>query len=172
MRHTYGSPKIYSWGEGAECRVGHFCSISFGVQVFVGGNHRVDWVSTFPFGHTSEKTFPEKIPGHPHTNGDVIIKNDVWIGANVTIMSGVTVGNGAVLAAHSVVTKDVPDYCIVAGNPARIVRKRFTDEQIAALLENPWWELPDEEIRQLVPLLCSDNVDGLISQLRQRQGLA
>lgn len=168
MRHTYGQPKVYSWGEGTTCHIGNFCSIAFGVQIFVGGNHRVDWISTFPFGHTSVETFPIKLLGHPHTKGDVIIKNDVWLGANSTIMSGVTIGNGAVVAAHSVVTKDVPDYCIVAGNPARIIKKRFSDEQIKDLLEIAWWDLPDDKIFPLVPLLCSGKIDEFIAKLRKR----
>ena len=172
MRHSYGSPQFFQWGEGAKYQVGNFCSIGFGVQIFLGGNHRTDWVSTFPFGHTAREVFKDPVEGHPTTKGDVVLKNDVWIGANATIMSGVTIGNGAVVANSSVVTKDVPDYCIVAGNPARVVKKRFTDAQIQALLENPWWNLPDDEIVRLVPLLCSPNVDDLISELRKRQGLA
>lgn len=172
MRHSYGSPQIFQWGEGAAYKVGNFCSIGFGVKIFLGGNHRTDWVTTFPFGHTAREVFPDRVEGHPHTKGDVVLKNDVWIGADATIMSGVTIGNGAVVANSAVVTKDVPDYCIVAGNPARVVKKRFTDEQIAALLETAWWDLPDDVIKPLIPLLCSDNVDGLISELRKRQGLA
>jgi acetyltransferase-like isoleucine patch superfamily enzyme len=168
VRHSYGNPQIFQWGEGAKYKIGHFCSIAFGVQIFLGGNHRTDWVTTFPFGHTSKETFNVSVEGHPHTKGDVVIKNDVWIGANAVIMSGVTIGNGAVVAANSVVTKDVPDYCIVAGNPAKVVKKRFTDEQITELLQNPWWELSDKEIEPLIPLLCSNNIDGLISKLRQR----
>ncbi len=168
MRHSYGSPQIFQWGEGAHYKVGDFCSIGFGVQIFLGGNHRIDWVTTFPFGHTSRDTFPDRVEGHPTTKGDVVIKNDVWIGANATIMSGVTIGNGAVVANSAVVTKDVPDYCIVAGNPAKVVKKRFSDKQIAALLENPWWELTDEEIKPLIPYLCSQDIDELISKLRQR----
>jgi len=156
------------WGNDGKCHIGSFCSIAYGVDVFLGGNHRTDWATTFPFGHIHTEVFPYENSGHPATKGDVVIKNDVWIGAKSTIMSGVTIGNGAVIAACSVVTKDVPDYCIAAGNPARVVKKRFTDEQIKALLENPWWELSDKEINSLIPLLCSDNIDALISKLRQR----
>ena len=172
MRHSYGNPQLFQWGEGAKYTIGNFCTIAFGVQIFLGGNHRTDWVTTFPFGHTSKDVFKVHVEGHPATKGDVTIKNDVWIGANATIYSGVTIGNGAVVAGNSVVTRDIPDYCIVAGNPAKVVKKRFTDEQIAALLDLAWWDLPDAEIEPLIPALCSEDVDGLITQLRQRKRLA
>ena len=125
-------------------------------------------MTTYPFGHIHTDAFPHHGEGHPHTKGDVVIGNDVWLGACSVIMSGVTIGNGAVVGANSVVTKDVPDYCVVAGNPARIIKKRFSDEQIAALLENPWWELPESRIKELVHLLCSENIDDLIAELRKR----
>jgi len=80
-------------------------------------------------------------------------------------MSGVTIGDGAIVSAKAVVTKDIPPYCIAAGNPARVVKQRFTDEQIARLLDCPWWQLTDEEIEELIPLLCSDRVEELIERL-------
>ncbi len=80
-------------------------------------------------------------------------------------MSGVKIGDGAIVSARAVVTKDIPAYSIAAGNPARIVKKRFTDEQIDALLAKPWWDLDDNRIQELIPLLCSDNVDELICAL-------
>ena len=168
MNYTYGTPKVYNWGSDSELKIGNFCSIAFDVKVFLDGDHRTDWVTTYPFGHIHQSTFPHHGKGHPKSKGDVVIKNDVWIGAGASIISGVTVGNGAVIAAYSVVTKDVPDYCIVAGNPAKVVKKRFKQDQIDALLENPWWELPEARIRELVPLLCSGNIDELIAELRKR----
>ena len=95
------------------------------------------------------------MPGHLATGGDVIIGNDVWIGQGVTILSGVTIGDGAVLATNSTVVKDVAPYEIVGGNPAKSIRKRFDDEIIALLLELRWWELPLDDIRQLIPQLCT-----------------
>lgn len=80
-------------------------------------------------------------------------------------MSGVTIGDGAVVSSNAVVTKDVPSYAIVAGNPAKVVKYRFTDKQIEALLANPWWEKTDQEIKELLPLLCSNNIDDFISKL-------
>jgi acetyltransferase-like isoleucine patch superfamily enzyme len=164
-RHTYGleNIKVCSWGEGAQLHIGSFCSIADNVTIFLGGNHRTDWVTTYPFGHIGPWDYHGK--GHPSTKGDVIIGNDVWLGSGCTIMSGVKIGDGAIVSARAVVTKDIPAYSIAAGNPARIVKKRFTGEQIDALLAKPWWELDDNRIQELIPLLCSDNVDELICAL-------
>ena len=164
-RHSYGleNIKVRQWGEGAKLYVGDFCSIADSVTVFLGGNHRTDWVTTYPFGHIGNWKWHGK--GHPHSKGDVVIGNDVWLGSGCTIMSGVKIGHGAVISARAVVTKDAKPYCIAAGNPAREIRQRFTSRQIDALLANPWWELSDPEIQELIPLLCSDNVDALICAL-------
>ncbi len=165
MRYTYGLEhiRLRDWGEGADVRIGSFCSIGDNVEIFIGGNHRVDWITTYPFGHIHEEEFPHHGEGHPASNGDVVIGNDVWLGSGCTIMSGVTIGDGAVVAAKSVVTKDVPPYAIVGGNPAKVIRLRFTLSQIERLLKKPWWELPDERIKDLIPLLCSDRVEELIA---------
>jgi serine acetyltransferase len=106
--------------------------------------------------------------GHPHTNGDVIIGNDVWIGANVTIMSGVTIGDGAVIAANSHVVKNVDPYCIVGGNPALMIRKRFSDEHIEKLLAIKWWLWDDDDIKTHIPLLCNDSIDTFIQEVEHR----
>lgn len=165
MRHTYGLENITirSWGEGAELYVGSFCSIADNVEIFLGGNHRTDWITTYPFGHIGNWKHHGK--GHPISKGDVVIGNDVWLGSGCTIMSGVQIGDGAVVSAKAVVTKDIPPYCIAAGNPAVVVKKRFTDEQIARLLDKAWWNLDDERIEKLIPFLCSDNIEGLIEAL-------
>lgn len=165
-RHTYGHELITvrHWGEPAELRIGSFCSIADRVVVFLGGNHRPDWVTTFPF-----PAFPERwkeaegIAGVPVTNGDVEIGNDVWIGSNVTIMSGVTVGHGAVLATDSCVTRDVEPYAIVGGNPARPIRHRFDEATVEALLRLGWWDWSDERIAENVELLCSPDVPRFLA---------
>jgi acetyltransferase-like isoleucine patch superfamily enzyme len=167
MRYTYGleNIRVRHWGEKADIQIGSFCSIGDNVEIFLGGNHRTDWVTTYPFGHINENVFPWHGEGHPATKGDVVIGNDVWIGSGCTIMSGVTIGDGAVLAAKSVVVKDVPAYAVVGGNPAQLLKYRFEWDQIQKLLENPWWELPEARINDLIPLLCSDKVEDLIAAL-------
>ena len=167
MRYSYGieNIRVRDWGEGADVRIGAFCSIADNVEIFIGGNHRTDWVTTYPFGHIHEDTFPWHGAGHPATKGDVVIGNDVWIGSGVTILSGVNIGDGAVVSAKSVVVKDVPPYAIVGGNPAKIIKTRFTEDQIQRLLANPWWELSEDRINDLIPLLCSDNVEALIAAI-------
>ena len=127
--------------------VGSFCSIAPEQNVFVGGNHRTDWATTFPFGHAFRERFPaavERAAGNPTTKGRVVIENDVWIGLGCTIMSGVTIGSGSVIATKSVVTKDVPSYAIVGGNPARLIRMRYPDSIVSRLLELQWWSYGDQ----------------------------
>jgi acetyltransferase-like isoleucine patch superfamily enzyme len=157
-RYTYGLEKltIHQWGEGAALKIGSFCSIASSVTIYLGGNHRVDWVSTYPFGHVfAEELGLPAVEGHPSTNGDVVIGNDVWIGKGATIMSGVTIGNGAVISANSHVIKDVAPYEIVGGNPAKSVKRRFDDEVIDLLEQLAWWDQPLPRIKQLFPLLVS-----------------
>lgn len=131
-------------------RIGNFTSISSGLTVFIDGNHRMDYASTFPFKEKLEwnDALPSVIgKGAPR------IGNDVWIGRDVTLMSGVHVGDGAVVAYGSVVTKDVPPFAIVGGNPAKLIRYRFNACTIEALMASRWWDLPDELIqRDLLPL--------------------
>ena len=161
-RGTYGAPEISSWNEGATFKIGSFCSIANGVQIFLGGEHRMDWVSTFPFNVLWDSA--RHIKGHPKTKGDVIIGNDVWIGTDAVIMSGVRIGDGAVVGARALVARDVEPYAIHAGNPARLVRKRFDETTIQQLLELAWWDFEDEEIKQFLPLLLSPDVQALIAE--------
>jgi len=155
------APQVLSWGEGAKLKIGNFCSIAHGVIVFLGGEHRSDWVTTYAF----SVTWPEvagHITGHPKTKGNVVIGNDVWIGLNACILSGVTIGDGAVIGAQAVVAKNVPPYAIVAGNPARVIRYRFDEQVIAKLLAIAWWNWPDAEIAQAMPFLLSDDISSFI----------
>jgi acetyltransferase-like isoleucine patch superfamily enzyme len=155
-RFTYGAENldIIHWNEGAALNLGAFCSIADNIKVLLGGNHRVDFVSTFPFGFIFRKQLtPQKMVGHPATKGDINIGNDVWIGSGVTIMSGVTIGSGAAIAANSTVTKDVEPYEIVGGNPAEPIKRRFSEDVIELLLELRWWDLETEQIQQIIPYL-------------------
>jgi len=164
-RGTYGKPRISSWGEEATLRIGAFCSIASGVNIYLGGEHRIDWVTTYPFNVLWEAA--NHIKGHPKTKGDVIIGNDVWIGAGAVILSGVTVEDGAVIGTNAVVAKDVPPYAIVAGNPARITKKRFDEETIHHLLEIRWWEWEDNRIEKFLPLLLDNNIEKFLRVAEQ-----
>lgn len=157
-RFTYGleNLSIREWGEGAALEIGGFCSIA-PATIVLGGNHRTDWITTFPFGHIYQDELGfEGLTGHPTTNGDVVIGNDVWIGIGVNILSGIVVGDGAVLSAYSNVVKDVGPYEIVAGNPGKVLRRRFDDEVIELLLRLRWWSLPLEKIRKIGWELCQE----------------
>jgi len=167
-RGTYGEPRILHWGEDATLKVGAFCSIADGVTIFLGGNHRSDWITTYPFSVFRESA--KTIVGHPATKGDVVIGHDVWIGAYSTIMSGVRVNNGAVVGACSVVTKDVPPYSIVAGNPAKFIRLRFTEADIKFLEELAWWNWTDSKLDAGMPHLLSGDVSALRAFANKYQG--
>jgi acetyltransferase-like isoleucine patch superfamily enzyme len=161
---TYGLPQILHWGENTKLRIGKFCSIADGVKIFLGGNHRTDWITTYPFSGLGFKdvwTEACDIKGHPATKGNVVIGNDVWIGYEAAIMSGVTVGDGAVIAARAVVAKDVEPYSIFGGVPAKEIRKRFSSEEINKLLEIKWWDWPEEKLRKNLHIICSDNISEL-----------
>lgn len=162
--YSYGTPRIWWRDEGSVLKIGRFCSIARGVNVILGGDHRVDWVTTYPF-MTFPHTWPEArgAKGHPQSKGNVVICNDVWIGYGSTILSGVTIGDGAVVGAMSVVTKDVEPYTIVAGNPARVIGKRFDSETVRQLLEIEWWHWPRDRIGRNMPLLLDERVDLFLS---------
>ena len=170
--YTYGHDKIKVWWpEMANIKIGKFCSIALdGVEIYAGGNHHTEWISTYPFGHIHQNLF-NTVSGenHPISKGDITIGNDVWIGNYVKIFSGVTIGDGAVIGAYSVITKDVPPYTIVAGNPGEVRRNRFSDEDTAYLLDLKWWDLPVEKINEIAPLLCSQNFDELKVQFPQKK---
>ncbi|WP_194852170.1 CatB-related O-acetyltransferase [Nonlabens antarcticus] len=160
---TYGFPRVMFANKSANLVIGSYCSISEGVTIFLGGNHRPDWITTYPFG-SLHKYYPDdkNIEGHPSTKGDVTIGNDVWIGYGATILSGVSVGNGAILGAHSVLTKNIGDYEIWAGNPAKFIKKRFHDDQIKALTKIQWWNWNDNKVKESILDLCSNGIDEFI----------
>jgi len=171
--HSYGAPKIRWWGEEARLTIGRFCSIADHVEIFLGGNHRAEWVTTYPF-----PAFPARWPRVPGVDpvapgrGDVNIGSDVWIGAGAAILSGVSIGHGAIIGARTVVTADAPPYSVTVGNPGRVARLRFSAMQIAGLLQTAWWDLDDATISELSPLLMSPDVDGLIEVARALRSAA
>lgn len=170
--HSYGRPKVRFAESGRMLTIGRFCSIADRVEILLAGNHRTEWVSTYPFAAFA-KRWPgaERLDGsYQSSRGDVVIGSDVWLGSGATILSGVTIGHGAVVAARAVVTRDVPPYAIVAGNPGRIVRMRFTDEVVAALVATAWWDLPDEAIGRLAPLLNGDRIDEFLAGVAALRG--
>lgn len=137
--------------------IGKFCAIAKGIEfVMNGANHRMGSVTTYPFnimGGGWEKSTPSL--GDLPFKGDTVVGNDVWIGQHVTVMPGVHIGDGAIIAANSIVTKDVPPYVLAGGNPCHILRKRFDDALIEYLLDLKWWDWPPEKIFENLGALCS-----------------
>lgn len=145
--------------------IGKFCAIAKGIEfVMNGANHRMNSVTTYPFnimGNGWEKATPalEDLP----FKGDTVVGNDVWIGQNVTVMPGVHIGDGSIIAAKSVVAKDIPPYHIAGGNPCKIIKKRFDDELIHYLLKLKWWDWSEEKIFKNLEVLCSPDLDKIKS---------
>ena len=158
---------IISWSDEYKINVGKYCSIGRDCNFFLHANHRADWITTSSqlWGPvTNEIANLHMQMGHPSCKGDIEIGNDVWIGAKSTIMSGVKISNGAVVAAGSTVTKDVPPYAIVAGNPAKVVKYRFTEEQIEKLMDIKWWEWNEDKIKEVAMELWSTGIDNFIKK--------
>lgn len=147
--------------------IGKFCSIASETKIGMG-THTLDKISTSPI-------FTEAKNGTKHSWVNesavnpfkrVIVGNDVWIGVRTMVMGGVKIGDGAVIGAGSIVTKDIPPYAVVAGVPAKVIRYRFPQEQIEALMSNPWWELPEDKLREHIDLFQdSENIDKIINEL-------
>lgn len=151
--------------------IGSFCSIGSGAIFMMAGNqgHRHDWISTFPFHYSpDEPGFAAAINGY-EAKGDTVIGNDVWIGAEAMIMPGIKIGHGAIIGSRAVVTRDVEPYTIIAGNPARVIRKRFTDEVITMLLEMAWWDWPIQEIEADIKLFCSQDIKPLYDHWKSKK---
>jgi len=145
--------------------IGSYCSIGQQVLFLPGGNHRPDWVSTYPLRARlgMAGAFHD---GHPATRGPIVVGHDVWIGRGAWILSGVTIGSGAVVGAAAVVAKDVAPYEVVAGNPARPIRRRFLDHEVEALLAIAWWNWPKERVAAECPALNGGSVEEFIAHNR------
>jgi acetyltransferase-like isoleucine patch superfamily enzyme len=172
-RGTYGAlnVKVYGTATSSEpvIRVGNYCSIGPESLAIINGDHRLDWVTTFPIRSVYGLDGAGE-DGHPVRSGPLVIGHDVWIGARALLFGGTTIGHGAAIASGSVVTKDVPPYAIVAGNPARIVRSRFTEAEVTQLLDLRWWELPEAAVIELVDILSAPlDVELLASTIEAKR---
>jgi acetyltransferase-like isoleucine patch superfamily enzyme len=165
---TYGLPRVWSDVNGHErLRAGNYSSLN-GTFV-LGGGHAVDRLTTYP--HRINMRLPGAgTDGFPTPTGDTIVGSDVWTAFGSLILSGVTIGDGAIVAAGAVVTKDVPPYALVGGNPAKVIRYRFDEAQREALLQIRWWDWPEERVREAVPLLAGADIDALIAFARDEPG--
>lgn len=143
--------------------IGKFCAIATNVKFIMNGaNHKLDGISTYPFpifGHGWESAM-DKLIGLP-SRGDTVIGNDVWIGYESLIMPGVKIGNGTIIAARSVVVKDIPAYTITGGNPARPIKQRFSDSDIALLQEINWWDWAINKITRNIHLIMKSDIVAL-----------
>lgn len=162
---TYGTITLLFPNGINTCTVGNYCSIAGGVTAHLASNHHHEWVTTYPFSAFPNQWRPVQPTAKTATcKGNIIIGNDVWIGQNVTILSGVKIGDGAVIGTQAVVSKDVPPYAIVVGNPGRVVKYRFPAEVIKSLLKIAWWNWPKEKIQQALPLLESNRISEFIAK--------
>lgn len=163
---------LFNWPEfGDRLIIGRFCALASGVQFIMGpANHRISSVTTYPFS-VFGGAWAEYTPPHLRQlpfKGDTVVGNDVWIGRNSVILPGIHIGDGAIVAAQSVVTRHVEPYTVVGGNPARFIRDRFDVELKDLLLRLRWWELEGEALVELLPLLCDPELEKVRLALRAR----
>lgn len=160
--YSYGSP-IFSQYHSCDVTMGRFICFGDNVSIDTGGEHRTDAISTYPFHHFS--FWAHHVAGCPVNSGlskgPVVIGNDVWLAEGVRILTGVTIGDGAVIGTRSVVTHDIPPYAIAAGVPAKVIRYRFSPEVIEKLLKVRWWDWPLEKILENAKILVSNDVEAL-----------
>lgn len=147
---TYGALNVLNWGEGSRLKIGSFCSIGPEVSFLLAGEHNMNHISSFPF-----KSYYGNEKKEAFGKGDTIVEDDVWFGYRATILSGVHIGQGAVIAAGAVVSKDVPPYAIVAGNPAKVIKYRFDEDTIE--------KLKSIDYSKLTPDFIKENMDDLYS---------
>lgn len=160
-KNCYGTPIIKNQLAESRLEIGSYCSIAKNVQIYLGGQHRTDWITTYPFPAFFAEA--QHIKQYEVTRGDVIIGSDVWLCENCRILSGISIGHGAVIANGAIVTKDVAPYEVVGGNPAKHIRWRFDEDTRKALLEIAWWNWAEEDILDAVNILCSSDISDLIN---------
>jgi len=159
---SYGEPKVFDFGACATLKVGKFCSFGPGVKILLGEEHRIDTVTTYPF--SSIFRYASHLPDITWTKGDVVIGSDVWIGQESLILSGVKIGNGAVIGARTTVVRDIAPYSITAGCPGTHRRFRFDQGKIEMLERIAWWDWPMERIEQALPLLLSNRIEEFLEK--------
>lgn len=169
-KYSYGSPNVH-YPDNNNLFVGNFTSIAQNVTIYLGNGygHDASFVTTYPFSRIHTDIFTNVTNKSVNTKGDVIIGSDVWICENVKILSGVTIGDGAVVANSSHVVKNVEPYSIVGGNPAQFIKYRFSPQQIEKLLEIKWWNWDDEKINSFMHLICNNNIDEFIEAAINRK---
>jgi acetyltransferase-like isoleucine patch superfamily enzyme len=170
-RFTYGYERttFREYGESVTVNIGNFCSIAENVTVLLGGNHRFDWAANWHFGfYYIAQLGGADIKEPSYSNGAVNIGHDVWIGRGATILSGVTIGNGAVIAANAHVVKDVAPYEMVGGNPAKHIKFRFSQDIIDLLDQLHWWDLPDATVRDIAKDLSQVPTAEILKSLIER----
>lgn len=154
--------------------IGKFCSIATGVKFMMGGTqgHNYEWIASYPLDFLDDDydgytTVP---PNAYRLKGDTVLGNDVWVGAEAMIMPGIKIADGAVVGARSLITKNIGAYEIWGGNPARLIKKRFSDEDIEKLLKIKWWDLGLDKIKENLSFIRSENVDVLLKKLGMDNG--
>jgi acetyltransferase-like isoleucine patch superfamily enzyme len=173
--YTYGFPKVKHWPGNSTLKIGKFCSFAEGVTILLGGEHAVNWITTYPF-YGMLHAFKDR-RGDYVKNGqrlllgtDVVIGNDVWVGTDAAIMSGVVAGNGCVIGANALVTRNrqLPPYTIWGGNPAKQIGVRFPPETVEQLETLKWWDWSDEDICGAIPFLLSDDIVSLAAYYQRK----
>jgi acetyltransferase-like isoleucine patch superfamily enzyme len=164
-RHTYGlrAHSISGASAMAHVSIGSFCSFAPGVNILANVDHALERPSTYPFrtllfAESDPKGNPGGFNADAVTKGSITIGHDVWVGQSALILSGVSIGTGSVIGAGAVVSRSIPPYSIAVGNPARVVRRRFSDIDVGLLLNSRWWEIPDAGLEKMLPLLYSEEI--------------
>jgi acetyltransferase-like isoleucine patch superfamily enzyme len=163
--HTYGIPDMWVYQGDERLVAGKYCSLRG--TFLLGGQHAVDQITTYPI------RINWRLPGawedgFPTPQGDTIVGSDVWVGRGSLVMSGVTLGDGCIVAGGAVVTKDVPPYAIVGGNPAKVIRYRFSEEHIEELLQIRWWDWSDAEVLEALPYMGND-IEAFLAHARSKR---
>lgn len=161
--YTYGNPKVRTGAGLAKCKIGKFCCIASDVSIQLISDHHPNWISTYDLsvllnGNDFEKAYNKNTC---IVKGDVIIGNNVWIGERSIILPGVSIGDGAIIGANSVVTKSIPAYAIAVGSPAKVKRMRFNEDEIKKLMNLKWWDFEDDKLLASLKFIEGSDIHAL-----------